>query len=304
MSRVICLGDVMTDVHATLPGPLAIGSDTPSVVRMLPGGSAANTACWLAAAGVPVAFVGRVGDDEPGRAAVAALREAGVEVAVTVDPHRPTGTCIVLVSDTGERTMIPDSGANAALHPNDLPRDLFANAAHLHVSGYALLGESESTRAAALSAMRSARDRLVSVSVDAASAAPIRAVGAYAFLDWVGQASPLFANADEATALTGEPDPVAAAKALSVRCGQTVVKCGAEGAIWARDGAATEVPTAPLRPTDTTGAGDAFAAGFLAARLGGIGPDLAISLGHRYAAQAVSQVGGRPGRTDPRARAQ
>ena len=89
MTRVICVGDIMTDVIACLPGPLAVGSDTPSRISYLGGGSAANTACWLAAAGVEAVIVGRVGDDEPGRAAQAQLREAGVELAVTVDRHTP-----------------------------------------------------------------------------------------------------------------------------------------------------------------------------------------------------------------------
>ncbi len=292
MSRVICLGDVMTDVLARLSGPLAVGSDTPSSVTIGGGGSAANTACWLAAGGVPVVFVGRVGDDDRGRAAMAALQGAGVDMAVTVDPIRSTGTCIVLVSETGERTMIPDAGANAGLQPADLPLELFVEPTHLHISGYALL--SESPRSTALAAMSLARERGLPVSVDAASAAPIRTVGATAVLDWIGRVTPLFANADEATALTGELDPIAAAKVLSVRCGQTVVKRGAHGAIWARDGEAVDVPTVPVSAADTTGAGDAFAAGFLAAQVGGISPQLAVSLAHRYAARAVSQVGGRP----------
>ncbi len=73
-----------------------------------------------------------------------------------------------------------------------------------------------------------------------------------------------------------------------------MVKRGADSAIWAVDGTATEVPTTPASAADTTGAGDAFAAGFLAAQLGGIAPELAISLAHHYATRAVSQVGGRP----------
>jgi ribokinase len=297
VTRVICLGDVMTDVVAKLPGPLAIGSDTPATVQVVGGGAGANTACWLAAAGVAVVFVGCVGDDRPGREATAALREAGVQLAVAVDPDRATGTCIVLVSDTGERTMIPDAGANSGLRAGDVPDGLFAGAGHLHVSGYSLL--SESTRPAAMTAMWLAREHGWPVSVDAASSAPIRAVGAAAFLGWIGRVTPLFANADEATALTGEPDPVTAATVLSVRCGQTVVKRGAGAAIWARDGDAVEVPTTPVSAPDTTGAGDAFTAGFLAARLGGIGPELSVSLGHHYATRALTQVGGRPRAASP-----
>ena len=292
MSRVICLGDVMTDIVTRLSGPLAIGSDTPSAVTTMAGGSAANTACWLAAAGITVAFVGRVGDDEAGRAATDALRAAGVHLAVTADPVRPTGTCVVLVSDSGERTMLPDSGANAGLVAADLPIALFVEHTHLHVSGYALLNHF--SRPAALSAIALARERGVSISVDAASEALLRSIGAATFLGWIGSTVLLFANEDEARALTGELDPVAAARTLSIHCGQTIVKLGARGAIWAQRGVAVPVPTTRVRVIDTTGAGDAFAAGFLAAQLGGITPELAIRLAHTYAARAVTQLGGRP----------
>jgi ribokinase len=292
MNRVICLGDVMTDVLARLSGPLAVGSDTPSTVTSTGGGSAANTACWLAAAGVMVAFIGRVGDDEPGRAATASLRASGVHLAVIVDPDRPTGTCIVLVSEDGERTMVPDAGANAGLLTTDLPRELFVAQTHLHVSGYTLFNDL--TRPAALAAMALARERGLSISVDAASAALIRAVDPTSFLEWIGPPLLLFANVDEAYELTGQSDPVSAARVLSIRCGQSVVKRGADGAVWSQRGDAVSVPTMPLHVVDTTGAGDAFAAGFLAAQLGGIAPELAIRLAHTYAARAVTQVGGRP----------
>src|SRR5699024_5666389 len=109
----------MLDVLARLPGPLARGSDTPAPVTMLAGGSAANTAAWLAHAGLPAEFVGRVGDDLAGTAARAALDAAGVTPRLRRHPQLATGTCIVLVDPSGERTMIPDAGANAALEPGD-----------------------------------------------------------------------------------------------------------------------------------------------------------------------------------------
>jgi len=292
MTHIICLGDIMTDVVVKLSGPLAVGSDTPSTITFLGGGSAANTACWLAAAGVSSVLCGRVGDDDPGRHETAQLRRAGVRLAVTVDRQRPTGMCVVLVTDTGERTMLPNAGANAGLQPSDLPDELFARRSHLHISGYALLNES--TRRAALAAMALAHERGLTVSVDAASAAPIRAVGASTVLSWLGPRVLLFANEDEAHALTGYSDPMAGAELLSVHCGQSVVKRGAAGAIWAEHGRAVAVPTTPLPAFDATGAGDAFTAGFLAAQLGGIAPELAVRLAHTYAARAVTQLGGRP----------
>lgn len=292
MPAVICLGDVMTDIVARLPGPLAVGSDTPAPIEFLGGGSAANTACWLAAAGVPAVFVGRVGDDARGRVAHALLQRAGVQPAITVDPWRSTGTCIVLVSDRGERTMVPDAGANAALDAADIPVELFVEGAHLHVSGYALMNDG--ARPAAHAAMRLASERGLTLSVDAASEALIRTVGAGRFLSWLTPGVLLFANADEARALTGQDDPMNAAQILSIHCGQSIVKCGAAGAIWAHNGWASLVPTTALEVIDSTGAGDAFAAGFLAAWLGGITPLLATRLAHTYAARAVTQVGGRP----------
>lgn len=292
MPAVICLGDVMTDIVARLPGPLAAGSDTPAPIEFLGGGSAANTACWLAAAGVPAVLVGRVGADERGRVAHALLRQAGVRPAITIDPWRSTGTCIVLVDDTGERTMVPDAGANAGLEIGDIPAELFVENNHLHISGYTLMNDE--ARAAAQAAMRLATERGLSVSVDAASEALIRTIGAGRFLSWLSPGVLLFANASEARVLTGHEDPMNAAQILSIHCGQSIVKCGAAGAIWAHNGWASVVPTTALEVVDSTGAGDAFAAGFLAAWLGGIEPLLATRLAHTYAARAVTQVGGRP----------
>ncbi len=290
--RVVCLGDVMVDVVAHLPGPLAVGSDTPAPVGLFGGGSAANTACWLASTGMPATLIGCVGDDALGRLAVAELQAAGVSAELTIDPARPTGTCIVLVSPDGERTMVPDAGANSALASP--PRALL-DGAHLHVSGYALLNAD--ARPAALAALAAARDAGTSVSVDAASAAPLAAAGGGEFLSWACRCPNvlLFANADEARVLSGLAEPRAAGAALAARCGEAVVKCGADGAVWAGAGGATLVPARRVAVVvDTTGAGDAFAAGFLAARHLRLDPLACVARGHELAAQAVAQPGARP----------
>ena len=141
MARVVVIGDLMTDAvaHATLP--LARGSDTPASVTMHGGGSGANVAAWMAADGGDVAFVGRRGADIAGRNRDMELMGYGVDARLVMDPERPTGTCVVMVTHKGERTMLSDPGANAALSPDDLPHDLFVPGAHLHVSGYTLLSE-------------------------------------------------------------------------------------------------------------------------------------------------------------------
>src|SRR5687767_6185529 len=196
----------MVDVVAALPGPLAHGSDTPARISHSQGGSGANVAAWLAVTGADAAFAGRVGADPLGDAAVAAL--AGVALAVERDPERVTGTCIVLVHPGGERTMIPDAGANDALEVGSLPAGR-----HLHVPGYALLRPG--SRAAARAALAQARERGMTVSVDPSSSAPLAQVGPAVFLEWVADADLLLPNAEEARVLTGEADPELAARALA-----------------------------------------------------------------------------------------
>src|SRR2546430_4044461 len=181
MARVVVIGDLMTDAVARATLPLARGSDTPANVTMHGGGSGANIAAWMAADGGDVAFVGRRGADIAGRNRDMELMGYGVDARLVMDPERPTGTCVVMVTHKGEHTMLSDPGANAALSPDDLPKDLFTPGCHLHVSGYTLLNEG--SRAAAMTAMERALEANMSVSVDGASAAPLERVGAQPFLD-------------------------------------------------------------------------------------------------------------------------
>jgi ribokinase len=288
MSRVVVLGDVMLDVVARLSGPVAPGSDSPARIAFDGGGQAANTAAWLAVAGAPVVLVARAGEDAAGRAALSELEALGVDARVAVDSERPTGTCIVLVAADGERTMFPDSGANGALAPGDLPGDLFEPGSHLHVAGYALLRDG--SRAAALSAIERARAARMSTSVDPSSAALLSG-GVRRLGNGVGLLVP---NSLEAATLTGLDDPAAAAHALAESVPEVVVTLGEKGALWTDGAELVRVPAEPAKVVDTTGAGDAFAAGLLAARLRGAGPKEALRAGCALAARAVATPGARP----------
>jgi len=291
---IVVVGDLMVDVVAALPGPLACGSDTPAAIEHHQGGSGANVGAWLGAG----SFVGRAGADPLGDAAVAALAAAGVEARVQRDAERPTGTCIVLVHPGGERTMVPDPGANDALEPDDLP-----SADHLHVTGYGLLRDG--SRPAVLAALAQARERGMTISVDPSSAAPLAGAGAERFLGWIGGAGLLLPNAAEARVLSGEPDPERAALALARRASgssasagltrrsEVVVKLGTGGALWTDGARVLHAPAEPVAVVDTTGAGDAFAAGLLAARLDGAQPAEALRAGCRLAARAVGIRGAR-----------
>ncbi len=286
---IVCVGDLMVDVHARLPGPLALGSDTPARIMFTGGGSAANTAAWLAAEGAPATFVGRVGDDAFGRHAVDDLHAAGVELEVSVDPDLPTGTCIVLVAPGGERTMIPSAGANAR-GGAPLPVTSLARA-HLHVSAYALFHTQ--ARAAALATLANARTAGCTVSVDVASSAPLRDYGGTRLLDDMARCL-LFANLDEAEVLTGTRDPNDAVRRLAGRTGEAIVKLGADGACWSDGRHVVGVPGHHVDVVDSTGAGDAFAAGVLAARAAGDPVEAALAAGQGLAVRAVVRAGARP----------
>jgi sugar/nucleoside kinase (ribokinase family) len=287
VSRIVVAGDVMSDVVATLGGPIAHGSDTAARIVQRGGGAAANVAVWLARAGAPVTLIARVGDDLAGRITVEDLRKEGVDARVPVDPLLPTGTCIVLVEPGGERTMLPDAGANAALAPAPLPDD----ARHLHVAGYALLHAG--SRPAALALMAAARAAGLTVSVDPSSAAPLARTGPPAFLEWVAGADLLLPNRDEAAVLTGLADPEGAARALAAHAREVVVKLGGDGALWTDGERLERAPAVPVPEADTTGAGDAFAAGLLAARAAGADPREQLRAGCALAARAVARSGAR-----------
>ena len=290
---VVVLGDVMVDVVTVMSGPLARGSDTPSQITTTGGGSAANVAAWLARQGVPTAFVGRVGDDPLGRAAVAALTAAGVHAWVSTDDTAATGTCVVLVEPGGERSMLPDGGANATLLPADVPPTAFRAGGHLHLSGYALLAAG--SREAALTALSLAASSRMTVSVDPSSKALLRQAGAARFLEWTRGVDLLMPNAEEAAVLSGAADPREAAARLADTYREVVVKLGADGAMWQNGFLTARAPAERgIEVIDTTGAGDAFAAGFLASWLLHPEPESALAAGNRLAARVVGQVGARP----------
>lgn len=288
---ILAVGDLVTDVVAVLGKDVALGSDSPAVVRIGGGGQAANTAAWLAAAGHAAAFAGTVGQDQAGRDRLAELRAAGIQTFVTVRTEANTGAIVVLSHDH-ERTMISDRGANLLLDPAAVADALAAGARWLHLSGYTLLDDD--SRPAGLRALDLARAADVPFSVDAASATPLAAV-ADAFQRWTAGAAVVFANGDEARVLVGAAEPAEQATRLALATGgAAVVKLSGDGAVWS-DGRRSLRETGQHVPVvDAAGAGDAFAAGFLGAWTTGATPADSLRAGCRLGARAVGVVGARP----------
>ncbi|MFG2486696.1 carbohydrate kinase family protein [Streptomyces virginiae] len=293
---LLVVGDVVTDVVAIHPEPLTAATDTAARIRTLPGGAGANAACWAARTGTAeVRLLARVGA-ESARWHERALVDAGVRPRLVIDAQEPTGTVVALVGKDAERTFLTDSGASLRLCPADWTPSLLDGAAHLHLSGYLFFADS--SRELAMVALRAARTQGVSVSVDPASAGFLAVLGPHRFLDAMAGVDVLLPNEDEAHLLAGLPEPTGVARAaveLSRRVPLVVVTRGAAGALIAERGRITaEIEAEPVEAVDSTGAGDAFTGGFLAARLEGADPAEAARAGCRAAALAVTRQGGRP----------
>ena len=288
---VVVVGDVATDVVVVLAGGPAPGSDRPASIRMRGGGAGANVAVHLARLGVPVQLAGCVGDDAAGAGLRTELGAAGVRPVLRTVTGAATGTVVSLVEPGGQRSMLADRGANLALRPADVPRPPAGG--HLHLSGYTLLDPGP--RAAGLAALAAAVEAGCTVSVDPASTRPLARYGVARWLEDTAAATLLLPNADEARLLTGCTDPLDAARALAARHRIVAVSLGADGGVWASASTLVLRPAQPTEVVDTTGAGDAFTAGLLAAWLPDreVDPAVALDAGLALAADVVRRPGAR-----------
>ncbi len=290
---IVVVGDLGVDVVARAGAFPSRGGDTPSLIDQTVGGAGGNSASWLAAYGVPVVLVARVGDDAAGRLVRDDLERSGVTGMLTVDAVRPTCTVVSVVEPGGERSMLSDRGASGALAPGDIDLDAVLAAvpsgagglAHLHLSGFVLL--SESSRAAGRYALSEAQRRGWSTSVDPQASNLVARVGGSAFLKWVRGTDLLLPNTAEMDALGGVDAVLASAT-------EVVVTRGADGASWVAQDEQWSVPAHRVEVVDTTGCGDAFNAGLLAAWSSGASRLDALRVGVEAGARAASQVGSRP----------
>jgi ribokinase len=269
MPQMICsLGDLLLDVVVRLDGPIAEDTDTYGRTRVGAGGQAANVAAWVASLGGSARFVGKLAVDGPGRLVRAELEERGVWVCGP-EVDAGTGTVVSIATPDGRRAMLSDRGVAPDLAADELDAAWFDGCERLHLPAYSVLAPP--IREAAFVAA----DLAPRVSLDLSSTAAIRSAGVDALRSAITRLQPdiVFANEDEA-ALVGEID-----------AGTLVVKRGARGCVVRTVGEEREYEAFPAEVVDSTGAGDALAAGFLLND-----PELALEA----AARCVSQMGAMP----------
>ncbi len=266
---VCTLGDLLLDVIVRLESPVAGDDDTTARTRVGAGGQAANVAAWVAALGEQARFVGKRAGDPTGRLVEEELRSRDVDLVGPV-VEGSNGVVVSLVGPDGDRTMASDRGVSPLLRPDELEMRWFLGCGWLHLSGYSLLRSPiDEAGAKAAGAVRALGGK---VSVDLASASLIRGYGSDRLLARLRllEADVVFANDDEVAAIGDEVPAVT-----------LVRKRGADGIVV--DGEA--LPAVEAEVVDSTGAGDALAAGYIVG-----GPELALE----SAARCVAQLGAMP----------
>ena len=268
------LGDLLLDVIVRLSRRLAPGDDVPAATHVRAGGQAANVAAWAAALGGRGRFLGKRAEDAAGALVGAEVVRHGVELRGPVVSGR-TGVVVSIVDVAGERTMASDRGVAPELRCEEVEADWLAGARTLHVSGYSLAAEP--IAAAAERAVELAHGRGLQVSVDVSAATLVDG----RFRERLERLRPdvLFATEAEREALGDE-----------LPASTWVLKRGAQGCVFSQNGVFVDLPATEAEAVDSTGAGDALAAGFL---LGGA-LDEAARRAMRAAARCVSKLGAMP----------
>ena len=291
MSRFLCIGDVALDVIVKMQTELHVGSDTSSQISMHGGGAAANTATWLANLGHSVYFSCRLGNDAAGRAIAAEFDQWGIEYRKEFLTNEKTGVVVVLVNNAGERTMFPDSGANSGIDEKNLPPLVGFDAAFL--SGYSLFNPLSTSGVLRMISMIKAAN--IPLIFDPASVGTMTSFGRERVLEMLSVMDIAIMNDDEARFIAGKSELNDALESLTSLVPLVVIKTGSSGAIaQLRGDTLLESKTEAIAAIDTTGAGDAFAAGFIPRWLESHDPLESMKAGNEVARRCVAIIGARP----------
>ena len=282
--------DVITKI-AVMPADIRYGSDTPSKISTHGGGAAGNVASWLTRVGAEATIVGHVGDDAAGAALTSEFDSLGVLHNNLMVDKGSSGVVVVLVDPTGERTMFPDNGANSGLHIGDLPALDGFDA--IYLSGYSPLDPL--SRPGVMEMIAKIRAAKIPLFLDPASVGGMMEVPMDEVKSWLSMVDGILLNEEEAMYLTGKRDPIDALEELLLETPIVVIKRGSHGAIGkVRGSIVVEVAAQSTEVVDTTGAGDSFAAGFIAHFAQSKNMQLSLEAGAKVAARCVAIVGARP----------
>ncbi len=291
MPKVLCIGDVMLDVVVKLQGTINYGEDTASKITTHGGGAAGNVASWIAHTGTESTIVARVGNDSAGAALISEFDDLKVDHSSLIKTNDPTGVVVVLVDQKGERTMFPETGANSGLSLADMPPLAGFDAAY--VSGYALLNPR--SRTGVMEMIASIKLAGIPLFYDTVTVGAMKEVDRELILSWLPLMDYILPNEEEAIYIVDATDINSALEKLLTLCPAVIIKRGSSGAIaQERGGQRIDIDAINTVVADTTGAGDSFAGGFIAAKISGSDLQASTVAGVTLAATCVANIGARP----------
>lgn len=307
MDKILGIGNALTDVSVILKsddiltelglpkgGMVHIGDElferiqqtiNPLHTTITPGGSIANSCRAMGHLGVPVGFIGKVGQDKVGNFYAKSLTDVGVKNLLVVSPTLGSGVCTSFISEDGERTFADHMGASIDLNAKDLISTMFDGYQYLFLEGYLVQNHELIEHAAKMG-----KKAGMKVIMDLASYNIIQVdleFCTYLVQEYIDI---VFANEKEAKAFTGFK-PYEAASKLTQCCEVAVVKIGSKGSLIATKDQIIEVPAKKVECIDSTSAGDYFAAGFLNGLVNGYSLKQCAEIGSVIAAEAVQVVG-------------
>ena len=289
--KVLCIGDVMLDVVVLLQAPINYGEDTPSKITTHGGGAAGNVASWIAHAGTAASIVARIGNDSAGAAITSEFEDLGVDYSSLRKTSDATGVVVVVVDKKGERTMFPETGANSGLVVTDMPDLAGFDAAY--VSGYALLNPR--SRAGVLDMIAEIKSAGLPIFYDTVTVGAMKEVDRALIQSWLPLMDYVLPNEEEALYVADSADIDSALTKLLELCPAVIIKRGPSGAIAQnRGGTRIDIDAIKTVVADTTGAGDSFAAGFIATQISGGDLSASLKAGVTLAAKCVANIGARP----------
>lgn len=288
-TRVIALGDANVDLIASAEFLPARGEEI--LIRNLEmhaGGSAANLAVALSRLGVKSGFIGKVGEDLFGRFLVKHFRREGVDISqLRISSEASTGLVFCIITNDGERTMFTSRGVNVNLSLDEINVEYIKGADVLHLSGYALLRDPQ--RSAALKALEAAKEGKLFISLDVGVLTPMKVGNLVRSI--LGSVNLLFLNELEAKWLTGAGPRSAAEKLLKLGLDMVALKLGPKGCLILTKEGRVSLPAFAVRAVDSTGAGDAFNAGFLTGLMEGWGLEEIARFANAAGALKVTKLG-------------
>jgi len=286
MPKILVVGDVIDDILVIPNGEIRLDTDTNSKIQQQPGGSAANFACWIASLGIETHFVGRVAKEDIERHSQI-LRDYKVIPHLQVDSELQTGRIVVLVQGQ-QRSFLTDRGANKNLDLSAIPEDLFGDA--LYISGYTVFDQSVETMQQLIKRAK----QHGFVACDPGSAGYIADHSVHTFLASIAGVDLLLPSLEEGRILSAESRPEIVAALLGEWFPQVALTLGEDGVQLQSEAGSEHIPAISADLIDATGAGDAFAASLISETLKGKNLSQSAQSAVRFAAKAVTKLGGRP----------